>query len=89
MHGYYWGYRGIPRTGGFSCLRYVDSPVGFWIMIAMMVLVTVAIVLLVVGARKIHRQITEDSEAMAIIRRRYAKGELSIEDFQRMKKDLQ
>lgn len=89
MHGYYWGYRGIPRTGGFSCLRYVDSPVGFWIMIALMVLVTVAIILLVVGIRKKRRLIHDESEAMAIIRRRYAQGELTIEDFQRMKKNLQ
>lgn len=89
MHGYSWGYRGIPRSGGFACLNYMDSPLGFWMMIGFMVLVTVAIVLLVAGTRKKHRQVNNDSEAMAIIKRRYAKGELTIEDFQRMKKDLQ
>ena len=89
MHGYYWGYRGIPRTGAFSCWNYIDSPLGLYLMIGLMALVTVAIVLFVVGARKKNRQIFEDSEAMAIIKRRYAKGELTNEDFQRMKKDLQ
>ena len=89
MHGYNWGYRGMPRTGGFACLNYFDSPLDFWLMIAFMVLVTVTVVLLVVGLRKKKSQVTDESEAMAIIRRRYAKGELTVEDFQRMKKDLQ
>ena len=87
MHGYNWGYRGMSR--GFACLNYIDSPLGFWVIISLMVLVTVAIVLLVVGIGKRKRQVHDESEAMAIIRRRYAKGELSVEEFQKMKKDLQ
>ncbi|MBI9094849.1 MAG: SHOCT domain-containing protein [Sphaerochaeta sp.] len=89
MHGYYWGYRGIPRTGAFSWLNYSDSPLGLYLMIGFMALVTLAVVLLIVSTRKRHRQIFEETEAMVIIKRRYAKGELTIEDFQRMKKDLQ
>lgn len=88
MHGYYWGYRGIARTGRFACLDYVNSPLGFWLMIGLMVLVTVVVVLLVIGIMKKHRHVSEDSEALAILKRRYAKGELTNEDFQRMKKDL-
>ncbi len=88
MHGYYWGFRGMPRTRWFSYLNYTDSPLGFWLMISLMLLVAVAIVLLIIGTRKRHRNLTEDTEALAIIKRRYANGELTNEDFQRMKKDL-
>ncbi len=88
MHGFNWGYRGMPRTGGFSCLNYFGSPLGFWLMIGFMVLLTVAIVLLVIGIRKKQSHSYGDTEALAIIQRRYAKGELTKEDFQRMKKDL-
>ena len=88
MHGYYWGHRGIPRTGGISCLNYIDSPLGLWIMATLMILVTVAIVLLIIVARKKHRNLDEESEALAIIKRRYAIGELTTEEFSRMKKDL-
>ena len=89
MHGYTWGYRAMPKTGGFACLNYMDSPLGFWLMLGLMVLVTVAIVLLVVSIRKKKYLINDESEAVAIIKRRYAKGELSVEEFKRMKKDLQ
>jgi len=88
MHGYFWGYRGIPRTGNFSCLNYFDSPLGFWVMATLMIIVTVAIVLLLISARKKHRNHDEESEALAIIKRRYAIGELTTADFSRMKKDL-
>ena len=86
MHGYYWGFRGMPRARGFSYLNYTDSPLGFWLMLGLMLLIAVAIVLLIVNVRKRNRD--EDSEAMATIKRRYANGELTNEDFQRMKKDL-
>lgn len=89
MHGYYWGHRGWMGTGRFSCFNYGNSPLGFWLMIAIFVLVAVAIVLLIIGMRKKHRPINSESEAMAIIQRRYAKGELTNEEFQRMKKELQ
>lgn len=89
MHGYYWGYRAVPRTGAFSCLNYMGSPLGFWFMISLMVLVVASIVLLLIFARKKHRHLEKDTEAMAIIKRRYAMGELSDEDFHKMKKDLQ
>ena len=89
MHGYFWGYRGLPKTGNFSCLNYIDSPLGFWVMAALMILVTGAIVLLIISARKKHRNLDEESEALAIVKRRYAIGELTTEEFSRMKKDLQ
>ncbi len=89
MHGYNWGYRGIPRTGGFACLTNFDSPLGYWLMIGFMALVVVAIVLLVVGMIQKHAKKRDESEAMVIIRRRYAQGELTFDEYSRMKKDLQ
>ena len=87
MYGYNWGSSGMPWAGRFSGLGYPGSPLGFW-MIGLSVLVTGAIVLIVVGSRKKHIRANEDIEALAIIKRRYAKGELTNEDFQRMKRDL-
>lgn len=89
MHGYYWGFRGMPRGGRFACLNYMDSPLGFWLMIGFVVLVVVGIVLLALNLRKRNHQSNDDSEAMAIIKRRYAKGELTNEEFLKLKKDLQ
>ena len=88
MYGYNWGSSGMPWAGRFSGLGYPGSSFGFWMMIGLVVLVTGAIVLLVVGSRKKHIRANEDIEALAIIKRRYAKGELTNEDFQRMKRDL-
>ncbi len=89
MHGYYWGYNGIPRMGGFSCLNYGNSPLAIWLMASLMLLVVVGIVLLITSSRKKHRLLFENSEAVSIIKRRYAKGELTVDEFARMKKDLQ
>ncbi len=86
MHGYYWGLRGVPNVGG---MHYAYSPLGFWMMISLMVLVVVAIVLLIIGMRKRQTSYQENTEALDIIKRRYAKGELSLEEFKTMKKDLQ
>ncbi|MDY0288412.1 MAG: SHOCT domain-containing protein [Sphaerochaeta sp.] len=88
MHGYTWLYRGMQRTGGFACLNYMDSPLGFWLMMGFLAVLAVAIVLLFVGIRKRNRQGNDESEALAIIRRRYANGELTNDEFQQMKRDL-
>lgn len=88
MHGYYMGFSGSPRFGGFGCLNYVGSPVGFWLMAAMMVLVALAVVLILVALLKRHKHGLLESEALAIIKRRYANGEITSEEFQRMKKEL-
>lgn len=86
MHGYYWGHRGMAGVGG---MHYAYSPLGFWMMISLMVLVVVAIVLLIIGMRKRQSSHLENSEALDIVKRRYADGELSLEEFKKMKKDLQ
>jgi len=70
-------------------MHYAYSPLGFWMMISLMVLVVVAIVLLIIGMRKRQTSYQENTEALDIIKRRYAKGELSLEEFKTMKKDLQ
>ncbi|MDD2297478.1 MAG: SHOCT domain-containing protein [Sphaerochaetaceae bacterium] len=88
MHGYNWGYRGTPRMGGFFRWNYIDSPLGFWLIIALLVLVTVAIVLLIIKGKKKYQHLDEETGALATIKRRYANGELTNEEFQRMKKDL-
>ena len=88
MHGYYWGFRGMPRSGRFACLNYVDSPLGFWLMIALMVVGILLVVLLLVNNRRKSNQINGDSQALVILKRRYAKGEVATDEFQKMKKDL-
>ncbi len=88
MYGSYWGHRGMFGTGGFSNMNYIGSSLGFWLLIGFLVLVTVTIVLLLVGARKKHAHTNGGAEALDSIKRRYAKGELTHEDFQRMKEDL-
>jgi putative membrane protein len=74
--------------GGFFRWNYIDSPLGFWLIIALLVLVTVAIVLLIIKGKKKYQHLDEETEALATIKRRYANGELTNEEFQRMKKDL-
>ena len=88
MHGSYWAFRGMPRSGRFACLNYMDSPWGFWLMIALMVVGILLVVLLLVRIRKKHNLINDDSQALAILKNRYAKGEVTTEEFQKMKKDL-
>ena len=88
MHGYYVGFDRFSGFGPAGGYMFVDNPLGFWMMIALMVLFVVTIILLIVRARKNRHRFIEESEAIQILKRRFAQGELTKEQFDTMKKDL-
>lgn len=88
MHGYYFGFDRFSDFGPARGYMFANNPLAFWMMIALMVLFVVTLVLLIVGARKNHRRFVEESEAVLILKRRFAQGELTKEQFDTMKKDL-
>ncbi len=59
---------------------------GFMTLIVLLVLIGLAVFFLV--ERKKLRQNYDDEDALAILKKRYAKGEITKKEFEEMKKDL-
>jgi len=61
--------------------------IAFWVLVSMAILYLIRRVLQ--DTRRGRVSLTEGSGPTDILKARYARGEISTEDFQRMKKDLQ
>ncbi len=88
MYGNFWGHRGMFGTGGFSSFNYFDSPLGFWLMVGLVLIgITVVVLLAVQFSRRSHGG-SGSEDAVLTLKKRYARGEISREEFESIKKDL-
>jgi putative membrane protein len=60
----------------------------FWIAIIAIIALTVFLIIRFTNQNKSNRDIGKGETSLDILQRRYAKGEISKEEFERMKKDL-
>lgn len=85
-----------PRQGHWMGPWMMNWGFGMWwfmpfIMIAFWILVIIGIVFLIrwlMWSTNRGREIKSEETPLDILKRRYAKGEISTEDFERMKKDI-
>ncbi len=87
--GYGYGSPGGMMGGGYG----VGSIIGFFMMIVFFILIIVGVVLLIKWlveqtSRGAHPHSMMGDQALDILRQRYAKGEISKEEFDQMRKDL-
>lgn len=83
------GYYGWNRMENFQTRPDIFSwifPVIFWMIIAFCV---VALLKYIFEGRHKEKDGHEDDEVFEILRRRYAKGEITKREFEQMKKDLE
>jgi len=59
-----------------------------WTVVGLSAVAILLIILLIIGLVKRHKRRAPSGEALEIVRRRYALGEIDGETFERMKKDL-
>lgn len=86
-----WAQRPYEWESGTHPMWWMWGAWGFGMMLIMLVFWGVVIVGLVLGIRWFLKQGREQrsDSALEILRQRYARGELSKDDFERMKKDIQ
>lgn len=88
MHGLYYGFGNMGRTG---VGRYGWFGVDWWsrgLMIGLLLIgITVIVLLAVHLSRRTHTGYDSD-EAMDLLKKRYANGEIDRDTFERMSKDL-
>lgn len=89
MMGYY-GYGGGPFGGSFGWLGFGLGVIIHLAFAAIVVLAAIWLLRVVVrGGSHITGIAGREPDALEIARRRYARGEISAEEFQRLKRDLE
>ncbi len=88
MHGIYWGFDRFARVPFNSCAFLADNWWGRGLMIGLLLLMAFVIVSIVLGITKRNRFAVNGSEAMTILQKRYANGEITKEEYERIRKDL-
>ncbi len=81
MHEGMWGY----GPSGWGWLMMVLGSL-FWI--ALLALIVVVIMRLWPGAGTFRSSAPHEDEALSILRQRYARGEIDLEEFERKRRDL-
>jgi putative membrane protein len=88
MHSMFFRYGVMPRYNRCWFSLGLPTWLSYLIIIGLSVLAIVLIVLLILNLRKGKNRFIEDSEAIEIIKKRYANGEIDKETFEQLKKDL-
>jgi uncharacterized membrane protein len=88
MHGLYWGFDRFARVPFNSCALFADNWWGRGLMIGLFLLTAIAVVFIVLGITKRTRLAVNSTEAMSILQKRYANGEIAKEEYERIRKDL-
>jgi len=88
MYGNFWGHRGMFGTGGFSRFNYINSPLGFWLMIGLVLIVITLVVFFAVHLFRRSHGSSGSEDAMLLLKKRYARGEISREEYESIKKNL-
>jgi len=81
MHEWMWGY-------GPSAWGWLMMVLGTLFWVALLALIVLAIMRLWPGEGTFRSSSPREDEALAILRQRYARGEIDTEEFERMRREL-
>ena len=83
------GYYGQQGPGGWGPMMHYGFGYGGMFMCIIFLIVIVLLIYFIVQAQKTKGQTpTQNESSLDILKRRYAKGEIAREEYERMKKDL-
>jgi uncharacterized membrane protein len=88
MHSYLYRFSSMPRHRGFSLSSGAPIWLTYLLMFASFALAVTIIVLLILNLTKSRSTTKINAEALQILNKRYANGEIDKDVFEQMKKDL-